>query len=68
MAGAVFAILALVSSVLVLAGVLATPLLIDVIAFGFHRRKARADYLSGAHSVPWRRTVGAFGLVSGHSQ
>src|SRR3954471_13807714 len=34
-AGAVFAILALISSGLVLLGVLAAPLLIDVIAFGF---------------------------------
>ncbi len=35
-AGAVLAILALVSSILVLLGILATPLLIDVIAPGFH--------------------------------
>ena len=35
-AGAVFAILSLVTSVLVLLGVLATPLLIDLIALGFH--------------------------------
>src|ERR1700683_4828000 len=35
-AGAVFAILALLSSALVLLGVVATPLLIDVIAYGFH--------------------------------
>jgi putative peptidoglycan lipid II flippase len=35
-AGAVFAILALLTSVLVLVGVVATPLLIDVIAAGFH--------------------------------
>jgi putative peptidoglycan lipid II flippase len=35
-AGAVFSILALVMSVLVLAGVLATPWLIDLIAPGFH--------------------------------
>jgi putative peptidoglycan lipid II flippase len=34
-AGAVFAILALLTSVLVLLGVLATPLMIDVIAYGF---------------------------------
>ena len=38
-AGAVAAILALVTSVLVLAGVLATPLLIDAIAPGFHGAK-----------------------------
>jgi putative peptidoglycan lipid II flippase len=38
-AGAIFAILALVTSVLVLIGVLATPLLIDVIAYGFHGEK-----------------------------
>src|ERR1700759_2715283 len=38
-AGAVFSILALVSSVLVLAGVLATPLLVGVIAFGFTGEK-----------------------------
>jgi len=38
-AGAVLAILALVTSVLVLVGVLATPLLIDVIAYGFHGAK-----------------------------
>jgi putative peptidoglycan lipid II flippase len=38
-AGAVFAILALVTSVLVLLGVLATPLLIDAIAPGFHGPK-----------------------------
>jgi putative peptidoglycan lipid II flippase len=38
-AGAVFAILALLTSVLVLFGVLATPLFIDVIAFGFHGAK-----------------------------
>ncbi len=38
-AGAVFAILALLTSVLVLAGVLATPLLIDAIAPGFHGAK-----------------------------
>lgn len=35
-AGAVFAILVLLTSVLVLIGVLATPLLIDAIAYGFH--------------------------------
>jgi putative peptidoglycan lipid II flippase len=35
-AGAVFAILALLTSVLVLLGVLATPLMIDLIAWGFH--------------------------------
>jgi putative peptidoglycan lipid II flippase len=34
-AGAVFAILALITSVLVLLGVLATPLIIDLVAFGF---------------------------------
>jgi putative peptidoglycan lipid II flippase len=34
-AGAVFSLLALITSVLVLAGVLATPYIIDVIAFGF---------------------------------
>ncbi|MGE5646911.1 MAG: murein biosynthesis integral membrane protein MurJ [Acidobacteriota bacterium] len=38
-AGAVLAILALVTSLLVLAGVLATPLLIDAIAPGFHGAK-----------------------------
>ncbi len=38
-AGAVFAILALITSVLVLFGVLATPLFIDVIAPGFHGAK-----------------------------
>jgi putative peptidoglycan lipid II flippase len=38
-AGAVFAILALLTSVLVLVGVLATPLLIDAIAIGFHGAK-----------------------------
>jgi putative peptidoglycan lipid II flippase len=38
-AGAVFAILALLTSVLVLGGVLATPLLIDAIAPGFHGAK-----------------------------
>src|SRR5580698_8671480 len=38
-AGAVFAILSLVTSVLVLLGVLATPLLIDLIAPGFHGDK-----------------------------
>ena len=36
MAGAVFAILALLTSFIVLAGVLATPLFIDLIAPGFH--------------------------------
>jgi putative peptidoglycan lipid II flippase len=34
-AGAVFSLLALITSVLVLVGVLATPYIIDVIAFGF---------------------------------
>ena len=34
-AGAVFSLLALITSVLVLAGVLATPYIIDIIAFGF---------------------------------
>ena len=38
-AGAVFAILAVISSLLVLLGVLAAPLLIDVIAPGFHGDK-----------------------------
>lgn len=38
-AGAVFAILALLTSILVLLGILATPLLIDVIAYGFHGAK-----------------------------
>ena len=38
-AGAVFAILALTTAVLVLAGVLATPYLIDAIAPGFHDAK-----------------------------
>lgn len=38
-AGAVFAILALLTSLLVLFGVLATPLFIDVIALGFHGAK-----------------------------
>jgi putative peptidoglycan lipid II flippase len=38
-AGAVFAILALLTSILVLIGVLATPLLIDAIAYGFHGAK-----------------------------
>ena len=39
MAGAIFSILAVVSSALVLVGVMATPLLIDVIAPGFHGEK-----------------------------
>jgi len=39
LAGAVFAILALTASVLVLLGVLTTPLFIDVIAGGFHGAK-----------------------------
>jgi putative peptidoglycan lipid II flippase len=39
LAGAVFAILALTASMLVLLGVLATPLFIDVIAPGFHGAK-----------------------------
>ena len=34
-AGAVFSLLALITSILVLVGVLATPYIIDVIAFGF---------------------------------
>jgi putative peptidoglycan lipid II flippase len=38
-AGAVLAILGLLTSVLVLLGMLATPLLIDVIAYGFHGAK-----------------------------
>src|SRR5882757_11510568 len=38
-AGAVFAMLALLTSVLVLAGVFATPFLIDLIAAGFHGAK-----------------------------
>jgi putative peptidoglycan lipid II flippase len=38
-AGAVLAILALLTSVLVLVGILATPLLIDVIAYGIHGAK-----------------------------
>jgi putative peptidoglycan lipid II flippase len=38
-AGAVFAILALLTSILVLLGVLATPLMIDAIAPGFHGAK-----------------------------
>ncbi len=38
-AGAIFSILALLTSLLVLAGVLSTPLLIDAIAFGFHGAK-----------------------------
>ncbi|HXJ42443.1 MAG TPA: murein biosynthesis integral membrane protein MurJ, partial [Bryobacteraceae bacterium] len=38
-AGAVFAILAALSSVLVLLGVVAAPVLIDVIALGFHGEK-----------------------------
>src|SRR5579872_5826779 len=38
-AGAVFSLLALVTAVLVLAGVLATPYLIDAIAPGFHDEK-----------------------------
>jgi len=38
-AGAVAAILASVTSVIVLAGVLATPLFVDVIAWGFHGAK-----------------------------
>jgi putative peptidoglycan lipid II flippase len=38
-AGAVFALLALLSSAMVLIGVLATPLLIDLIAPGFHGEK-----------------------------
>jgi putative peptidoglycan lipid II flippase len=38
-AGAVFSLLALVTALLVLAGVLLTPLLIDVIAPGFHGEK-----------------------------
>src|SRR5579872_3425956 len=36
LAGAIFSLLALVTAVLVLAGVLATPYLIDAIAPGFH--------------------------------
>ena len=39
MAGAVFAMLALLTSGLVLLGVLTTPLLIDFIAAGFHGAK-----------------------------
>lgn len=39
LSGAIFAILALATSVLVLTGVLATPFLIDVIAPGFHGAK-----------------------------
>ena len=42
-AGAVASLLALVVAVLVLVGVLATPLLIDVIAPGFDGEQARAD-------------------------
>jgi putative peptidoglycan lipid II flippase len=38
-AGAVLAILGLVTSVLTLLGILATPLLVDVITYGFHGAK-----------------------------
>ena len=50
-AGAVASLLALVVSVIVLVGVLATPLLIDVIAPGFTGAKRDADDSARAHSV-----------------
>ena len=54
-AGAVGSLLALVVSVIVLVGVLATPLFIAVIAPGFHRRQARSDDRDRPRAVSRRR-------------
>ena len=67
-AGAVGATLALAVAVLCLAGVLATPWLIDLIAPGFSGSKRDLDHLPGADSFPGRRAAGVFGLVPGDTQ
>ncbi len=64
-AGAVAALLALTTSLIVLVGVLTTPYLIEVIAGGFSRRKARTDDSPGAHSFSRRRPARLFCLVPG---
>ena len=62
-AGAVGALLALVVSVLVLVGVLATPLLIALIAPGFTGEKRELTIRDRADPVSRRRAAGAVGLV-----
>ena len=64
-AGAVLSLLALATSVLVLLGVLLTPLLITVIAPGFDGRKARGHHPPGPDPLSGRRPAGALRLVSG---
>ena len=63
MAGAVAALLGLVTAALVLVGVLLTPWLIAVIAPGFDGREARADHPARPHPVSRRRAAGAVGVV-----
>jgi peptidoglycan biosynthesis protein MviN/MurJ (putative lipid II flippase) len=68
-AGAVGAILALVVAVLVLTGLVATPLLIGALAPGFAGEKRELTiqgtyYTNCPHPVSWRRIVGLVCLVS----
>ena len=67
-AGAVAAILALTTSVLVLLGVLATPFLIDVIAPGFHGAKRELTIRLVRILFPGRGPAGALRVVPGNSE
>ena len=62
-AGAIAAILACVTSGIVLVGVLATPIFIDVIAPGFHGAKRELTIRHRAHSLSRGGPAGALGLV-----
>ena len=67
-AAAVAALLALTVSVLVLAGVLLAPWLIDRHRSGLRGREARGHHPAGADSLPGRGTAGALRLVSRRAQ
>ena len=67
-AGAVLSLLFLVVSVIVLLGILAAPLLVDVFAAGYSGEKRAALHPPGAHRVPRHRPPGAVGLVPGGAQ
>ncbi len=64
LAGAVLSVLLLAVAVIVLAGELATPLLMDLlVSHAWPRGEARPDRVARAHSFPGRRDHGAVGVV-----
>ena len=68
LAESIFAILFLITSLLTLVGVFATPLLIDVIAPGLSRRKAPTHHPAGADPLSGSGAAGYFGMVPRHPE